>query len=470
MMTAPTTPHPGETPPSGAPRRSVRVVEAVAIVVGIVIGSGIFFMPSLVAANSPSGTAMLGLWLAGGLIGLAGALCYAELATTYPDAGGDYFFLGRAYGPEVGFLFGWARMTVIQTGAIAAAAFIAGNYISEFAPLGPASPALYAALLVVGTTALNLAGLRFGKSVQVLLAGAVAVGLVAVALAGFWPTTPPVPVAAPTETGAFSGAVGLAMIFILYTYGGWNEAAYLSAEIRAPQRNIAYALIIGVGVVTLVYLLINAAFLAGLGHAGMAESNAVAADLLRRSFGEPGAVVISVLVVVAVLGTVNASVITGGRSNYALGRDFPDLFGFMGRWATEKGVPAAALIVQAGITLLLIAGSTAFSWGRGGADGPAGGVKAMVAYTAPAFWFFFFLSGLAVLVLRSWDPSRPRPFRVPLYPFTPFLFCVVCLWMLCSAVAYAGVGSLVGAAVLLAGIPLIWLSGSRRQIETQKEP
>lgn len=357
-------------------------------------------------------------------------------------------------------------MTVIQTGAIAAAAFIAGNYLSVSAPLGRWSPAIYAAVIVIALTGLNLAGLRFGKAVQMLLAGSVTAGLVLVAVAGFWAGSG-VPAAVPTApvNAAGFGAIGLAMIFVLYSFGGWNEAAYFSAEMGGSRRNIASALLIGVGLVAVIYVVANAAFLNGLGHAGMAGSEAVAVDLLGKTLGSGSATAVGLLVVIAVLGTVNASILTGARSNYAIARDFPSLFGWLGGWKVETGVPARALIVQAGITLVLIGGSLAFG---NGADG----VEAMVAYTAPAFWFFFFLSGLAVMVLRAWDAGHPRPFRVPLFPLVPFLFCLVCLWMLCSAVVYAGIGSLVGVAVLLAGVPLVWLSGNQNphKIETENTP
>ena len=461
---------PVEGPQSNSlPRRTLRILDAMTIVVGIVIGSGIFFMPSLVAANAPGPVFLLGLWLAGGVVGMVGALCYAELTTAYPNAGGDYHFLRRAYGPEIAFLFAWGRMTVIQTGALAAAAFIAGNYLAEALPAG--SPAFHAAVLVVALTALNLRGLTVGKGVQNVLTSAVALGLLVVVLAGIiaWFAGPAgagaaaaiasVPGGAGEPTTGFASpeffsSLGLAMVFVLYTYGGWNEAAYLSAEIQAPQRNIAMALLLGVGAVTVIYLLVNLAFLGGLGIEAMAGSNAVAADLLRQVAGEGGALFISVLVVVAVLSTVNATIITGGRSNYALGRDYPEVFGFMGRWSTASSVPVAALLVQGGVSLaLILLAPLVFE---------EGGVEAMVAYTAPVFWFFFFLVGMSLLILRAWDPATSRPFRVPLYPLTPLLFCLVCVYMLFSAVSYAGAGSLLGVAVLLAGLPFLSLIPRRK--------
>lgn len=437
--------------------RRLSAFDAVAVILGVVIGSGIFGLPSLVAANSLCPVSMLALWVAGGAISLMGALCYAELATAYPNKGGDYHFLRRAYGPEVGFLFVWGRMTVIQTGAIAAAALIAGNYFTQVYSMGQHSAEIYAALIVAALTFLNLLGLRFTKWTQNVLVSAIALGLLAVISAGFWLGLTAAPEetvrlaeSAPKDASTLLGMTGLALVFVLFTYGGWNEAAYLSAEIENPRRNISKVLILGIGIVTGIYLLINLALLAGLGQEGMADSNAVAADLLRKVWGEAGAVFISLLVVVAVLSTVNASILTGGRSNFALGRDYPRFFGFLGKWNGSQNVPVAALVLQAVITLGII--------GLAPLVFEEGGLQAMVAYTAPMFWLFFFLAGMSVWVLRSVDPSRDRPFRVPFYPLTPIIFCGVCLYMLYSAVAYAGAGSLVGVAVVLAGVPFLVLN------------
>ncbi len=441
---------------AGGHARKLSVHDAVCIVLGVVIGSGIFAFPSLVAANSPGPLWMMSLWLLGGVISLMGALCYAELASAYPDAGGDYYFLRRAYGQKVGFLFVWARMAVIQSGALAAAAFIAGNYASELIHLGEYSPGIYAAVIIVALTLLNLRGLRAAKWAQNFLVAAITLGLLTVVAAGLWQgiSVESVTSVPPSEGGAGdAGTLGLALIFVLFSYGGWNEAAYLSADIRDPKRNITRTLIWGIGIVTAIYMLINAALLLGMGLGGMAGSRAVAADLLRRTWGETGAFFISILVVVAVLSTVNATIITGARSNYALGRDYPRVFGFLGHWNARTDVPVAGLVVQALISLLLVLlAPIVFE---------EGGLEAMVAYTAPVFWFFFFLAGLSVLVLRRRDPERERPFRVPFYPFAPLVFCGVCLYMLYSAIAYAGAGSMVGVAVVVAGLPFLLVNRSK---------
>jgi basic amino acid/polyamine antiporter, APA family len=471
--------HQSTLPPSGPdsgparqPKKALSTLDGVAIVVGMVLGAGIFKFPALVAQNAPTPTLVILVWLAGGFISLIGALCYAELTTAYPSAGGDYHFIRRAYGNSPAFLFAWARITVIQTGTIALSAFILGDYMSEIFRLGPYSSAIYALVAVALLTGINVLGIRQGKTTQNLLTASLVLGLLLVIAAGLFFGAPP---AAPVtvETGAAGGegmgraALGLAMIFVLYTYGGWNEAAYISAEVRNRRdtsRSMVGVLLLGIGIITGIYLLANLAFLHGLGLEGMAGSRAVAADLMRNTMGDTGAILISLLISLAALSTMNATIITGGRSAYAWGRDFP-LFSFLGRWRDDVGTPANALLVQGAIAFLLVAG---------GALGPTArtGFETMVEYTAPVFWFFFLLVGISIFVLRRKDPQTPRPFRVPLYPVTPILFCLVCLYMLRSSLAYTGTGALVGVGVLLVGVPLLLLARRGRVVNlnhTNKE-
>lgn len=430
-----------------APKPALTFVDAVAITVGIVIGAGIFETPSLVAANVGSGGVALLAWLLGGGMSLVGALCYAELATAYPHAGGNYHYLQRAFGKNLSFLFAWARMTVIQTGSIALLAFVFGDYASQLFRLGDYSPSLYAALAVAILTGLNIIGVQQGKWVQIWFTAAEVLGLLLVAVVGLaftWNSTPTVP-AEPTTPGA----LGSAMIFVLLSYGGWNEAAYISAELRDVRRNMTRSLFWSIGIITVCYLLINWAYIQGLGLSGMAASEAVAADLMRRAVGEPGAVFISLLIGISTFGSINATIFTGARTNYALGQDF-SLFAFLGRWRERANTPTNALLVQGAIALALLLLGTL----------TRDGFKTMVDYTAPVFWFFFLLTGVSLFVLRVREPEVPRPFRVPLYPLTPILFCVISGYLLYSSIAYTGIGALVGVAVVVAGAPvLLWSRG-----------
>ena len=442
------------------PLPSLRVVDAVALIVGIVVGAGIFRAPSLVAANSTGEAAMLLLWGLGGLVSFIGAMCYAELASTWPHAGGDYHYLRRALGNSLAFLFAWARLTVIPTGSIALLGFIFGDYASQLLPLGEHSSALYAALSVVVLTGLNVAGIQLGKWTQNLLMVAVVAGLGLVIVAGlFFSPAAPVPVAeVVAPDGPRHAAWGLAMVFVLLTYGGWNEAAYISSELRGGRRGIVFALLGSLLAVTALYLLVNAAYLKGLGLAGMGRSEAVAADLLQRVVGPGGARLISLIICAAVLTSANATVLMGSRTHYAMGRDFP-MFSPLGRWSARAGSPVNALLVQGAIALALV--GVGFITRRG--------FETMVEYTAPVFWFFFLLTGVSLLVLRRREPDVVRPFRVPLYPLTPLLFCATCAYLLYSSLAYTGVGALVGVAVLATGlIPLALMR--RRKVRPGSKP
>lgn len=421
------------------PERVLRTIDAVALIVGIVIGAGIFRTPSLVAGNVDTGWMMLSVWLLGGFVSLAGALCYAELATAFPNTGGDYYFLMKAFGKRVAFLFAWARMSVIQTGSIALLAFIFGDYASEIYGIGPYSSVLYAGFAVLLLTLINLRGINMGTGAQKLLTLVEVLGLFVLIFVGLFILSPAPEVVQVSEPES-GNSLGLAMVFVLLTFGGWNEAAYISAEIKSGQKRIARALIFGILLITAIYFLVNLAYHRGLGLAGMAGSNAIASELMGNAFGKPGIVLISILVGVAALTSANATIFTGARSNYALGRDFP-VFAFMGKWKNRTKGPVNAFIVQGVIAMILV------SFGFFSRSG----FETMIDYTAPVFWFFLLMVGVALFVLRSKEPERERPFKVPLYPVLPLVFCISSSYLLYSSIVYTGWGALVGISVLLAG-------------------
>ncbi len=421
------------------------------MLVGVVVGVGIFGFPPLVAQHADSTPMYIGLWFAGGLLMLVGALCYAELGATFPDEGGEYHYLSKAWGRQLGLMFAWARGTVIQTGAIAAVAFIYGDYAQRLIPLGDYGAALHAALSVVLLTTLNILGTRESKRIQVILSGLTVLALTSVMLAGLFSSAqaePPV-VAQSTGDGVSIGMLGMGMVFVLLTYGGWNEAAYLSGELRDPDRNMSRVLLLGTLVVTTLYLLANVAFLQIFGLQALSQSTAVGADLMALVAGDWAALALSLLICFTALSTINATILTGARVYYALGRDVPQL-SMLGAWNERGSTPVRALLVQGAITLLLILfGALSQS-----------GVEAMVAYTAPVFWFFMCMTALSLLRLRKLQPQVPRPFRVPLYPLLPLVFASSCLGLFISSTLYAGLGALLGLLVLVLGLPLLLL---RRQ-------
>lgn len=443
--TLPLTKHFSNTSTSSVdtPKPALRLIDAMVLIIGIVIGAGIFRTPSVVAANVPDTFWFFGMWVLGGLISLTGALCYSELSSTFPNAGGDYHFLKIAYGKRFSFLFAWARVTVTQTGSIALLAYITGDYLSQIVPLGGYSSTFYAAGIVLLLTLFNVLGIQFGTGIQKILSLLQFIGILAIVLAGFLvePAAPLLPVEASAASGlSLNSSVSLALIFVLLTFGGWNEAAYISSELRTGSRNMALVLVFSILLITIIYLLINMAFLKVLGLQGMAASEAVGVDMMRATLGEKGVVLIGVLVSLSALTSLNTTIFTGARSNYALGKDFRTL-GFLGKWNGERSAPVNSLLLQGAIaTALIIFG--AFT---------RNGFESMVDFTAPVFWFFFLCTGVSLFILRKKMPRVPRPFKVPLYPVIPALFVGFCAYMLYSSLSVTGVGALVGVAVLLTG-------------------
>jgi amino acid transporter len=441
---------------TAGPRPLLGLREAVALIVGVVIGAGIFKAPAIVAGLAGSTEGMFGMWILGGLVSLAGALCYAELATSCAHPGGDYHFLRRAYGRPVAFLFGWARFSVITTGSIALLAFVFGDYMQQAWPLPGLAPAwgpvAYAGAVVAILSLVNLRGLRSGAATQSWLTLAEVGGLllIAAAAAFFAGPDPAPPAPAPGAPASF----GMAMVFVLLTYGGWNEAAYISAEVRDGPRNMVRALTLSILIITVLYLLVTWAFWKTLGLHGMAASETLAADVMKKTLGAGGEKAISLLVAVSALTSINATMIVGARSGYAMGCDWQRLRR-LGRWDGERGTPATAMLVQCIAALLLVALGAAFG----------SGFKAMVEFTAPVFWLFFLLAGLSLFVLRRREPGLARPYKVPLFPLLPLLFCGACTWMLYSSLSYVTSQSLgglnaawIGVAVLAIGLLFLpWL-------------
>jgi basic amino acid/polyamine antiporter, APA family len=435
------------------PRPSLSLGDAVAMIVGLIVGAGVFGTPSIVAGAVGSEAMIIAAWVAGGVFSIIGALCYAELATAFPSAGGEYHFLQKAFGRQLSFLYGWARMTVVVAGSIAVFAYLFGDYMSRIVNLGGYSSAIWAALVVGGLTLVNFVGIREGKFTQNLFTVLEVGGLVLIVVAGLVlagePAAAP-PAAAGSGPWYMGAGIGSAMVFVLFTYGGWNDAAYISAEVRDREKNMARALLMSIGLVTVLYVLVNLAYLKGLGYEAMARSDAVAADLLKATLGTAGEKLISFMIAIAALTSVNGSIIVGARSNYALGRDWP-LFAFLGRWDEASGSPRNAVLVQGGIALALVAFGAVYNTG----------FKGLVEYSLPVFWGFFMLVGIALFVLRSKEPDATRPFRVPGYPVIPAVFVLMCGYLLYSSLAYHGKHAFVGLGVLAIGVVVMLLSGGK---------
>jgi amino acid transporter len=507
--------------PTAEPRRTqdgefrahLGLWDAVSIIVGIVIGATIYKSPQLIMSNVSSPTVGLLAWGLGGVLSLIGALCYAELATTYPRSGGDYVYLSRAFGDWCGFLFGWAQLAVVLTASMAMMAFVFGDYaVRVWAPPDTVVPAElrteetslraaleaqetklddssewqalqsrirpynsrrelwiagFAAAAVIVLALTNMLGVVLGKVTQNLLSLVKVLGLGAIVYAGFKYGSQDVFQGLPEPPKVTS--FGTAMIFVLYAYGGWNDAAFVAAEVR-NRRNILRALLLGTAIITVIYLAVNIAYLSALGFEKMRASNTVAAEVGQMALQDRGSLAISLLVMVSVLGAINGLTYTGSRVYTTLGADH-SLFALLGRWSPRFGSPVWALMIQAAVTLAMIVavgtpfGRDAIDWCVTSVqldpmpwDRYFGGFDTLLSGTAPVFWGFFLLSGLSLFALRQRDPHIERPFRVPLFPYLPLIFCAYCAYMLYSAIDYAKWISLIGALPLAVGLVLYGLS------------
>jgi amino acid transporter len=492
-----------ESPDSHLPSHRLRLSlwDTICLIVGIIIGASIYETSPSIFKSSGSATMGMAAWALGGIVSLIGALCYAELASAYRTAGGDYTYLTRAYGSKVGFMFAWAELSVIRTGgSIAFMAYVFARYATEFHPLGPNSRLIYALLGIIGLTFINAVGVRPGRIVQNCLTTANLIGLSSIALIGLvWYLSPgQAPTAADRAAAEVAAAVGtaaaptgpatavaslppsfelslaLTMVLVFYAYGGWNEAAFIASEVDKPKRNVRRALIIGTLLVTTIYMAVNLAYLGALGYRGVCTSEAIAADMFALPFGETGRKVISALVMVSALGSVHGLLFTGMRLYGTFGRDH-QLFAWL---AGKDDRPHAhgALFAQAAFSILLIAVvELAYHWrailrevaGYLGVHlDPTfhmhGDIYKLVACTAPVFWLFFLLTGCSLFILRWKDPHVERPFRVPLYPVLPLVFVLSCAFMLWKATAYAmdqePAEALIVLGLIALGVPLRILS------------
>ncbi|MBN1831419.1 MAG: amino acid permease [Deltaproteobacteria bacterium] len=430
------------------PTKELSLFDSTCVIVGIILGAGIYEITPTVASCMNGWKGILGVWLAGGFFALTGALCYAELATAYPNEGGDYVYQTRAYGQWAGYLFGWSQLVIIRPGDIALLSFVFARYASTIYSPFPNTILLYAGLAILLLTVINILGVKEGKYTQNLLTTIKSIGLLLVIVAGLLaPANSSIPVEMSTSLNI---DLKLSLILVMFTFGGWNEMAYVAAEIKSPEKNIVRALVIGTVSIIVLYVLVNLSFLSALGYENMASSQAIAVDTLATLVPDSAAKLISILICISALGAINGLIFTGARISYAIGSDH-SIFRGLGAWNPELGTPVRALVLQG----LLSLGFVFF----------AGSFIDTILYTAPVVWLFFLATGISVFVLRKRDSSASRPYRVTGFPFTVILFCASCIFMLYNSLTYAiaskPIGLIVILSVVLAGIIIYGLSKKR---------
>jgi APA family basic amino acid/polyamine antiporter len=429
--------------PGGSLRRELGVFSAAMMVVGGIIGSGIFFTPSVSARALPTAAWVLTIWSIGGVVAFAGALTYAELGAMIPDAGGAYAYIRESFGKLTAFLYGWMIIAVIATGAIAAVAVGFAGYLARFVDIAPLGGKLgVAAVTIVTLSVVNYLGVKPGAVVQNILTVAKVAALGALIAGGLvlWARVgAPLPMAdAPMARTPLIAALGAAFVPVLFTIGGWQQMNMAAGEVRDPERTIPRALGIGIGIVIAIYLGANIVYLHALGRDGLAVSNAAAADAAARYFGPAGATFIAVSAMVSIFGFVSVAILANARVVYAMAAD-GSFLAAAGRVHPRFGSPHVAIVLLAAWSLVLL-----FATG-----GDLGSLLSGVVF---ADWVFFGLGAASVFVLRRRRPDAARPYRVPGYPWLPAFFVASAVVGVASSFVSSLRMSLVGMAMLGAGV------------------
>ena len=428
--------------------RRLGMFDATMLVMGGIIGSGIFVTPAEVARHVERPALIVGVWLLGGLVALAASFVYAELAARRPEVGGQYAYLRDAYGPMPAFLYGWALLLVIQSGGMAAVAITFARYFSDLVHLAVPDSLVAAAVLAL-LTLINCLGVRSGSNVQSGLMVLKIFAISALVLAGLL-FAPAAATAAPIASrGSLStlAAIGAAMTPVMFSYGGWQTASFVAGEMRDPARDLARGLLFGVAGVVLLYTAVAFVCVHALGPVGLGESKAPATDVMRLAFGSKGATFIALGVAISTLGFLSQSILTAPRVYFAMAEDGLFFQSVAGVSATTR-VPVVAIVLQ-GVAAAVIAVSGTFGQ--------------ILSYVVSVDFIFFTLTGIALFVFRRRDPEQRVAFKVPGHPFTTGFYVLACCAVVIATVANNPVNSLIGYAILAAGIPacLYWQRKNR---------
>ncbi len=445
----------GESRPTLA--RDLGIWAAIAIVVGTVIGSGIFLVPKTMIQRVGSPEMVFAVWIFGGVLSLFGALTYAELAAALPEAGGEYVYLSAAYGPFWGFVYGWAQMWVAKSASIATLATGFFYYLANFRPeldavittipgnLGPnggpleiRSGQILAMVVILLLAWLNYYGVKIGGDVQVVVTGIKVAAILAIVVVGLGSGIGTVANyhGSLPSAGGFTGFFA-ALVAALWAYDGWNNVSMVSSEIRRPSRNLPIALIGGILLVIVIYLMANIAYFFVLTPAEVAGSDRVAAEMMRHVFGPSGAAIVSVAAMISIFAALNGSILSGSRVPYAMARDglFFRPVAFVHPVHRTPGV--SILAVSAWAALLVLSGR----------------YEQLYTLVIFASWILYAMTAASVIVLRRKRPDLARPYRVLGYPIVPILFVLVAMVLLGSTFLESPRESLLGLVLIVAGIP-----------------
>jgi APA family basic amino acid/polyamine antiporter len=411
------------------------------VIVGSVVGSGVFVVSAYAAKNVASPGALFAVWALGGLITLCGAVCVAELGALFPRGGGDYVYVKEAFGPAPAFLSGWTSFCVVFPGSIAAMGAAFGNAAALLSNVSAVRPEIIGTAAIAALTVVNCLGLRPGKWTQNTLSVAKLLAFLAVLVVGVASDAGSASHFRPLWGDESATGLALALVPITFAYSGWNAAAYVAGEIHDPTRNLSRALLWGTAVCAVLYLAVNAVYLYALPIAELREAKDVARAAASRLFGGAGANVVSALVVVVVGSALQANILTGARIYQAMAQD--GLF-FRALCAIHprSHVPVRALVAQGALSIVLL-------W--------SGRFDQLLEFTTTPLLLFAGLTVVAVVVLRRRRPTLERVYRTPLYPLPAIVFVASTLWVLGSVLASGAVEAIYGLAIVAAGVPLYLL-------------
>jgi basic amino acid/polyamine antiporter, APA family len=421
--------------------RRLGLFDATMIVMGGIVGSGIFINPSVVARQVGTPGLILGAWAIGGAIALAGAFVYAELAALRPAVGGQYAYLREAFNPCVAFLYGWALLLVIQSGGMAAVAVTFAHYARELLGV-PVGVGALATVVLAALTLVNCLGVRAGASLQSGLMVIKIVAIVGLIVTGvfFAPGAVTAPHLEVRASASLAAAMGAALVPVLFAYGGWQTASFVAGELKRPERDLPRGLLMGVGGVIVLYLAVSAVCLRVLGPEALAATSTPASEVMRRAFGERGARAIAVGIAISTLGFLSQSMLTAPRVYYAMARDGL-FFRTVARVHPGTRVPIAAIALQ-GLLAVVIALS--------------GRYEQILNYVVSVDFIGFGLTGLALFVFRR-RGERAASFRTPGHPVTTGFFVAASFLVVVNTVWRYPENTLVGLAILAAGVPAYFL-------------
>jgi len=424
--------------------------DSLAIAVSIVIGVGIFRVPAEVAQNLQSAGLIIVAWVVAGVFCFLGALCYSELSSTFPESGGNYVYLRESFGRGIGFLFGWTELVVIRTGSIAAVAYVFAEHLHSFLPENFLPVKVLALAVVVSLAIVNIFGLHpskiFQDTVTVLTLTSIAVIVVIGVFSGAGDVSNFKTEGASQEPPLVA-AMGLSLIAILWTYGGWHESSFVSEETKNPEKALPLILISSVFLITFIYLALNLVYIYIIPVDVIAETPLIGVSVMNVLFGSLGENFFALLIVVSSLGAINAMIITGSRITYAMAKDHR-IFGYLSAVDGRRGTPIRSIVLNAAWSSGLIL------WGS---------FHKLLYFTGIVFWLFFALVVCGLVVLRRKHPEIERPFRTPGYPVVPAVFVIACLVLMVNTLVFSPRESVFGLSLMLSGVPLFFLSKWRER-------